>query len=671
MAMVMLNSDKLMEIIKFKKDFLANKQVDPLSCSLLNYDVATSWKRSRDYGIDPNMPNITKLITSHDYQHLREKYQTLIEIAKSIFKIISLSIYQRKLVFSLITPSGIFLLRKGNCQSNFIIEQNKEVLLSTEQTAGTSAHALAFRNKHPFQLFGVEHYRNKFEDSVTSAAPILDHNNQIVAAVGLRQYLPLEEQKYDSEELQYSLKMISALASIFEIQLKKQNNNINISNYDFLLNMVFNIMDQGILAISKRGEILYGNKQSFRLLGINQEEVRDYNIGQFMLEDSSLLKTISHGHNINTKECLFINNRTQKYKVSIHPILLNGNADRYVIKFIAPLKPIVSIRNSDDSSAHFKFNNIIGSSEAMRHVKDKAKCYARSEENILIIGESGTGKELFAQAIHNERRPEGPFIPINCSALPRDLAISELFGFESGSFSGADRRGRIGKIELAQGGTLFLDEIGDMLLDLQPVLLRVLQDKQIMRIGGQRYKKVDFQLICATNKNLDQLSLTNDFRRDLYYRISTLIVNVPSLREHKDDIKELCKYFLIKNRCKNYIVYQISRSAMDAIMGYDWPGNVRQLENAIIGALISARNNTIELHDLPNYITDKSIISFPEEDSPSMIGDKSLLDLRSYRRLDKDVILKIMKKFNGNVAQAADYLGVSRSTIYRRLKTFN
>jgi transcriptional regulator with PAS, ATPase and Fis domain len=157
------------------------------------------------------------------------------------------------------------------------------------------------------------------------------------------------------------------------------------------------------------------------------------------------------------KRVFCYNNRTQKYKVTIHPISLNGTVDRYVIKFIEPLKSTVSIRDHQEAAAaHFQFSNIIGSSKSMRQVIEKAKLYAGSEENILIIGESGTGKELIAQAIHNKRRPEGPFVAINCSALPRDLAISELFGYEGGSFSGADRKGRAGKIELAHGGTLFL-----------------------------------------------------------------------------------------------------------------------------------------------------------------------------------------------------------------------
>lgn len=668
--MTMLDSEKLTAIIKFKEEFLSNKQVDPLSCTSLNQDIASSWKRSRDYGVDPNMRNVTKKICEKDYQRLQGKYQKLIDIAGSVFKTISLTMQQNKLVLSLISPSGIFLLRQGNCSTNFILQRDSEVLLSTEQTAGTSAHSLTFRFKHPFQLLGIEHYRNRFEDSVTSAAPILDNDKQVVAAVGLRQFLPLNEQKDAHKELEYSLNLISVLASIIEIQLKQQNNDLKTANTDHLLNMAFNIMDQGILTITKQGRILFGNRQSSRLLGVNQDEVSDYHIGQFLQEDSNFLQAISQERDVCMEECFLIGNIPHKYKISVHPILLNGSAERYAVKFIGAMNSSVSVSNIEDSKATFQLNNIISSGPAMRQVIDKVKRYAGTEENILIMGESGTGKELIAQAIHNLRRPQGPFIPLNCSALPRDLAISELFGYEGGSFSGAERKGRMGKIELAQGGTLFLDEIGDMPLDLQPVLLRVLQDKQIMRVGGQRYKRVDFHLICATNRNLDQLSLVNQFRRDLYYRISTLTVKIPPLCERKDDLKELCSYFLAKHGHKNRMVSRISKAAMEAIISYDWPGNVRQLENAVLGALIAARNNMIELQDLPDYVTDKSAIPIPIEDGSGPGADKYLFDLRSYRRLNQDVISKIMEKFNGNVAQAADYLGVSRSTLYRRLKTF-
>lgn len=668
MAVLTLDSENINEFIAFKQKFLSSKKVDPLRFPLLNPDIALSWKRSQQYGVDPNMPNVTMRIRDNDYKRLHEKYQTLIDAAKSLFELVFFTIQKNTLVLSLITPSGIFLLRQGHCSNKCILQPDAEVLLSNEQTAGTSAHALTFQFKRAFGLLGIEHYRNRFEDSVTFAAPV-SNNNQIVAAVGLRQYLPLKEQKDAQEELEYSLRLVSVLASIFEAKLR-QDKDDKLANTDHLLNTAFNIMDQGILTITKQGKILFGNDESSRLFGIDQEKIKDYNIAQFLLEDSAFLKTVIDGHEGCMDECFLIKNKPCKYKVSVHPISLNGGTERYVVKFISPLNSTITISNDENKCASYTFDDIIGSSAEMRQVIGKAKCYARSGENILIMGESGTGKELIAQAIHNERRPNGPFIAINCSALPHSLAISELFGYESGSFSGAERKGRIGKIELANSGTLFLDEIGDMPLDLQPVLLRVLQDKQIMRIGGQSYKKLDFHLICATNKNLEQACLTKQFRRDLYYRISTLVVKIPPLHERKEDLKDLCDYFLIKHGYKNRMVSRISKSAMEAITDYDWPGNVRQLENAIINALISARGKAIEIQDLPDYVTRKPGVIIPVEESTAISEEDSLFDLRSYRRLDKELLSKVMKKFNGNVALTAEYLGVSRSTIYRRLKTF-
>ncbi len=225
----------------------------------------------------------------------------------------------------------------------------------------------------------------------------------------------------------------------------------------------------------------------------------------------------------------------------------------------------------------------MGESHVFKRTVTLAERFAKSPENILLIGESGTGKELFAQAIHNVYCPQGPFMAVNCAAMPRELIESELFGYEGGSFTGAERAGRPGKIELAHGGTLFLDEIGDMPLELQAVLLRTLEDKQVMRVGGSRYKKVDFRLIAATNKSLLTMVRENQFREDLYFRISVLAIDIPPLRERNDDISLLSNFF-VENYCRKmgWNIPEITPLAQSRINSYGWPGNVRQLQNAMI-----------------------------------------------------------------------------------------
>ena len=311
-------------------------------------------------------------------------------------------------------------------------------------------------------------------------------------------------------------------------------------------------------------------------------------------------------------------------------------------------------------------NTIIGESEPIKNLLRLAEKAAKSESNILLEGETGTGKELFAQSMHNEYRPHGPFIAVNCAAMPRNLIESELFGYEPGSFTGAERSGRPGKIELAHGGTLFLDEIGDMPLELQAVLLRVLEDKQVMRIGGRRYKKVDFRLIAATNKELDFMIQEKLFREDLYFRLSVLSINLPPLRERGNDIELLSRYF-IKSYCRKMECKQpeISKPAMERIREYKWPGNVRQLENAVIYAVNTAQNGIIEVNDLPAIVLGGNPLAYSTD---------TLIDsgpVQSIEAMERIVIENALYKTKNNITKAAEILGIGKSTLYRKLKDYD
>lgn len=318
--------------------------------------------------------------------------------------------------------------------------------------------------------------------------------------------------------------------------------------------------------------------------------------------------------------------------------------------------------------AEAAFSKIIGESPAIKKAIKLAKTFAQSRENILLTGESGTGKEIFAEAIHRCCCPGGPFVAVNCAAMPRDLIASELFGYEGGSFTGAERRGRPGKIELADGGIFFLDEIGDMPLELQPVLLRVLEDKQVTRIGGCTPKKVDFRLIAATNKNLYQLVLENKFREDLYYRLSVLSIHIPPLRERKEDILLLSSHFM-EHYCREAgrPKPELSRETIEYMLAYDWPGNVRQLKNAIIYAVNVCENNVITPQDLPHNITLDKVRQklYPSDPTGDNIGD--LLRISS---LEKTAIETALSFTNRCVPEAAKLLGLSRSTLYRKIKEY-
>jgi len=327
--------------------------------------------------------------------------------------------------------------------------------------------------------------------------------------------------------------------------------------------------------------------------------------------------------------------------------------------FISPSFKLADQNNREETSETITvFKDILGISPAIIKTKEIAQKVARSQGNILLTGESGTGKELFARAIHNEYCRQGPFVAINCGAMPSSLIESELFGYEGGSFTGAEKRGRIGKIEMANGGTLFLDEIGDLPISLQPVFLRVLEDKKVTRIGGHGYQQVSFRVIAATNKNLNQLIREEKFRQDLYFRLAALKIDIPPLKERKSDIPYLVRQF-IEETCAqlNMRPMPIEKEAADALINYHWPGNIRELKNCILWAVTVAEER-ITLEDLPI-----EIVNNPDIGSTSLLKQKML-------ESEKETINKVMLQTNHNISKAAKILGISRPTLYSKLEIY-
>lgn len=323
----------------------------------------------------------------------------------------------------------------------------------------------------------------------------------------------------------------------------------------------------------------------------------------------------------------------------------------------------------------FNFNSILGRSRELTQTLELARRFAASQANILITGETGTGKELFAQAIHHESRPGGPFVGLNCAAIAKSLIESELFGYDNGAFTGASKNGSSGKIELAQGGTLLLDEIGDMPLETQAVLLRVLDNKQVMRVGGKKYKPVDFRLIASTNKDLEQAVAEGQFRQDLYYRLSVLTLPIPPLRQRGRDIAYLAEMFVNKYST-GATAAVISPETTQKLMEYHWPGNVRQLENTMIYALNVLDSDIILPQHLPDSISRRSI-NFPNPGFPTSLqnlrqndglGLGELNHIVSLKEAEDICIRNAMARSGNNIALAAELLEISKATLYRKLK---
>ncbi len=415
------------------------------------------------------------------------------------------------------------------------------------------------------------------------------------------------------------------------------NNNVNTLN-TYLNNIVDSLVN-GILVIDENGYIKYANEQMTKLLSPDKRNIENRNVKN--LVDKEALKYFMSADFYENKEIEIFGSmiKTSKFKIP--------NSDNVVITTSKEKKANIKSKFTQDlllkgHFAKYDFEDIIGKSSQINEVKLTALKLSKSELTVLIEGESGTGKELFASAIHNtSNRKDGPFLAVNFSALPDELIESELFGYEEGAFTGAKKGGKIGLFELADGGTIFLDEIGDISLKVQTKLLRVLQEKEIMPVGGTTIKSVDVRVIGATNKDLRKMVKEKQFRSDLYYRLKIGYINLPPLRERVEDISELVEYFIAKETSKKV---KIAKEVIDEFENYKWLGNVRELESTIKYMLAVRTTETLTLDDLPDK-------KFFEEELEEAHYDSDY----EFKILNGDLlsILNVIKKLEDNNLNAS------------------
>ncbi|SMC48081.1 sigma-54 interaction domain-containing protein [Papillibacter cinnamivorans] len=312
----------------------------------------------------------------------------------------------------------------------------------------------------------------------------------------------------------------------------------------------------------------------------------------------------------------------------------------------------------------FTLDFVIGGSSSIQQLKEEIGMVANTDLTVLITGETGVGKEIFANALHQlSGRKSGPYIKVNCAAIPKDLLEAELFGYSEGAFSGAAKGGKAGKFEQANHGTILLDEIGDLSLDLQSKLLRVLQEREVERIGGLKTKKLDFRVICNTNQNLDEMAARGDFRQDLYYRINVIELFLPPLRERLEDLPALCRFFIDKiNRNHGCMVSGISDRMLEIFQKYSWPGNVRELEHVLERAAVLSPSGVLEPEDFRFFLPR----AFQSGDT---LSSDSLQDQK--RKAESDAIRSALLKTGGNKTKASQLLHIPRSLLYEKIKRYH
>lgn len=476
-----------------------------------------------------------------------------------------------------------------------------------------------------------------------------------------------------------TLHLVAANVSVLarqkrELEVKKRQ----LLQTNEFLNKVFTGMSDMVLVADKAQRIVRMNRVAEEMIGKKAEELINKPIWEVIRDgDPGLEKMLNLKKEYSDIEILLntgegcINCLSSSRLLKDEQGRLSGG-----IFIIHPLEKKRSFRRIRTASVPFQMEDFIGESPQIEEIKRNVLRMANSMSTVLLEGESGTGKEVVAQAIHNESsRRYGPFIAVNCGAIPGELINSELFGYTEGAFTGARKGGSPGKFELASGGTIFLDEIGDMPLEQQVVLLRVLQDKEVTRVGGRMVIPLDVRVICATNKPLQNEIIKGNFRQDLYYRLNVLSMYIPPLRSRPQDIPLLFHHFLdAMSSRENRSFKHVESGFMECLQGYGWPGNIRELQNVTERVFHLAAGDTLSVRDLPPEIVSRSKDLRSLENSAPNDG-RAAQKRNIWRELkaeqEAQKIKNLLDENGGNVSQVAKIMGISRNSLYRKINRYD
>ena len=598
--------------------------------------VHASWLRSHTNGIDAHHFEY-QFCEQGELRRIMARNSLLISIAREIMR--NLLAYNPDGHINLTDANGVTLHYCGQDLTPI-----GSILCETVQ--GTNCTGRCLKENRLVYLLSAENYKEalRVRGKHCAAAPIRDENGGMLGILTLTA---------DPGCFHYhTLGTVQAAAEAISQQLILRR----------LVNEQESVMEslnEGVLVISELGVIRQLNCYARKVLGI-QEDVLFRDVDEVLCPDGCSVKALPASKDRNITFCPVSDSRIS----CVISVVITPEGGR-VISMRDNRRVRDMTHRVIGSTAIYNFDMILGESRVMQDTRNKARSVGRSDSTVLLTGESGTGKELFAQSIHNgSHRNSGPFLAVNCGAIPRDLVQSELFGYEDGAYTGSKRGGAAGKFELADGGTLFLDEIGDMPLEAQASLLRVLQEGEVMRIGGKRPMKVNVRIIAATNRDLKKDIEHGSFRRDLYFRLNVISLPIPPLRARKEDLRELVEWFCEKiSRVFNRNCVKFSDSALSHMENYDWPGNVRELENIV--------ERTINLTEA-EVINDKDL---PDELQNSVCNALAVHDGRTknynLKDSEKMIIERCLMEKKGNLRQVAIALNLSRGALYNKLKRYD
>lgn len=617
-------------------------------------EVFDSWLRSREWGIDPYMERASITLSGSALAEELERKREFLSAATPVIKDLYSVVKGSGFAVWVSNGKGIILEGIADPDANELCENDNLVVGSdwSEEKVGNNAIGTALYLKRPVQFVRAEHYRKKAHRGCCSAAPIIGPSGEIMGVLDMTGFW--------NKAHTHTLGMMVAGVGAIQREMRLR------SSHQYIMEMIESL-PSGIIVVNQEGIVTNINRKASEMLKSSVETFLHQNIYETLSQVDCIKKALESGKETEEREYRF-ENKTQMlhFTSACRPIVNRMGVLDGAVVVLREIEAVYRItRKMAGYKARFTFNDIIGEDPLFKDVINHAKIAASTSLNILILGESGTGKEVVAQSIHNASPLRyGPFIAVNCGALPRELIGSELFGYEEGAFTGAKKGGSPGKFELANNGTLFLDEIGDMPLELQVMLLRVIEERVITRLGGHRELPVNVRLITATNKNMRRLLSKGLFRQDLYYRLNVVSLQIPPLRQKKGDIAILANY-IIKTHSKKVgkEVVALSPHALSELENYSWPGNIRELENVIERALVFSSGSALQIDSLSTLIDSEKI-------SDDLLIQKQETKL-PHKCGEKDLIINTLTGCDGNISKASHILGITRATLYRRLRDYD
>lgn len=600
-------------------------------------DVLNSWNRSLSYKVDPYQKRVQDILRISKLKQVRDENELLLSYAEPRMKELAKSLYGSDAVVTISDKNGVIVNTFGDSS---ILKKSDDIGLIpgsvwNEKVAGTNAVGVVLKTKQPIQILYNEHFSVGWHDWSSTAAPIFHPlTNELLGVYDIAGTFKGANKQ--------TLQLVILKTQIIAQDLSYQISQKNIQQNPYLSTLIHSASD-ALVILDKDKQITQINKKMESIFK------GKYELGLFLF------------HNVNQPIELILSGKEKEYETSIKvgtfnyilnifPLMFDNIVNGVLIS-LKPNKEIPKNQKHQNNPNLYNFNDIIGESRPIINAINRANKASKLDVNLFISGETGTGKELFTQSIHQaSSRSKEPFIAINCSAIPKELIESELFGYEAGAFTGASNKGKIGKFEQAQNGTLFLDEIGDMPLDVQVRILRVLEEKVITRLGGDRVIPLNIRLICATHKNLAYEVEQKRFREDLYYRLNVIDINLPPLRDRGLDIIKLAQKFSSHYQELYKIEnFEFHNETIDLLLKYQWPGNVRELKNVIQQTLFNLNGEIIKPEHLPPYINNQN---------------NELLS-------EKEKLIDAVYNYQGDIDLITKELKISRATYYRKLKQYN